>query len=134
LFSAFIGLPHLWDRINGYGDWKALTREQTIPTGREWLRVFGFNGTGGSVAKGLEIGYEVIGDRKAMLNACQSLLADVNAFAANPPEITPWSDSFRPRPKPRKMPALAWPTAIPSLIEFLSGLEDATVKIFNHHR
>lgn len=115
-------------------DWKALSSERTIPTGREWLRLFGFDGTGGGVAKGLEIGFEVTGDRKAMLNVSQSLLNDVNAFAANPPETTRWSGSIRPRPKPRKVPELAWRKVLPPLIEFLSGLQDATVKIFNHHR
>ena len=115
-------------------DWKALSREQTIPTGREWLHLFGFGGTGGSVGKGIEVGFEIISDRKAMLNASRLLLTDVNAFAANPPETTRWSGSIRPRPKPRKMPELVWPTVLPPLIEFLSDLQDVTVKIFNHHR
>jgi hypothetical protein len=37
-------------------DWKALSRERTISTGREWLRLFGFSGpgtgAGGGVAQG----------------------------------------------------------------------------------
>ena len=118
-------------------DWKILFREQTIRTGREWMRLFGFLGMGNvtsGVARGLEVGFEVIGDRQAMLNSSQLLLADVNAFSANPPETTRWSGSIRPRPKPRKKPALAWPTVLPPLIEFLSDLPDVTVKIFNHHR
>lgn len=119
-------------------DWKILAKERTIPTGREWLSLFGFSGTstgtGGGVAQGLQVGYEVMGKREAMLNASRLLLTEVNAFAANPPETTRWSGSIRPRPKPRKRPELAWPIALPPLIEFLSGLQDATVKIFNHHR
>jgi len=115
-------------------DWKVLAKEGTIPTGREWLRLLGFTGSGGGVAKGLEVGFEVVGEREAILNASRLLLAEVNAFVANPPEITRWSGSIRPRPKPRKMPELAWPTVLPPLIEFLSSLQDATVKIFNHHR
>jgi hypothetical protein len=119
-------------------DWKVLAKERAIPTGREWLRLFGFSGTskgaGGRVAQGLQVGYEVLGKREAMLNASRLLLGEVNAFAANPPETTRWSGSIRPRPKPRKMPGLAWPTILPPLIEFLSNLQDATVKIFNHHR
>jgi hypothetical protein len=119
-------------------DWKALSRERTISTGREWLRLFGFSGAstgaGGGVAQGLQVGYEVMGKREAMLNASRLLLTEVNAFAANPQETTRWSGSIRPRPKPRKKPELAWLTVLPPLIEFLSGLQDETVKIFNHHQ
>lgn len=115
-------------------DWKALAKERTIPTGREWLRLFGFSGTGGGVAKGLEVGFEVIGEREAMLNASRLLLTEVNAFAASPPEITRWSGSIRPRPRQRKKPELAWPMVLPPLIEFLVSLQDVKVKIFNHHR
>jgi hypothetical protein len=118
-------------------DWKVLSRERTIPTGREWLRSFGFSSTSGvtgGIAEGLVVGFEVTGNREAMLNASQLLLTEVNAFAANPPETSRWSGSIRPRPKPRKMPPLAWPTVLPPLIEFLSGLPEPTVKIFNHHR
>ncbi|MGB7748363.1 MAG: hypothetical protein WBN75_13875 [Verrucomicrobiia bacterium] len=118
-------------------DWKVLSRERLIPTGREWLRSFGFSGavgvTGG-IAKGLEVGFEVTGNREVMLNASRLLLTEVNTFAANSPEASRWSGSIRPRPKPKKMPPLAWPTVLPPLIEFLSGLQEPTVKIFNHHR
>jgi hypothetical protein len=118
-------------------DWKVLSRERTIPTGREWLRLFGFHGPGdgaGIVAKGFEVGYEVTGDREAMLNASRLLLTEVGAFVMNPPEISRWSGSIHPRPKPRKPPVLAWLTVLPPLIEFLSGSQEPTVKIFNHHR
>ena len=121
-------------------DWKVLSRERNIPTGREWLHVFGFDGTlcgtgeGGSVAKGLEVGFEVTSNREAMLNASRRLLTEVSEFAANPPEISRWRGSVRPRRKPRPMPPLAWPTVLPPLIEFLSALQEPTVTIFNHHR
>jgi hypothetical protein len=121
-------------------DWKVLSRERRIPTGGEWLHVFGFDGTlgggggVGSIAKGLEVGYEVTGNREAMLNASHRLLTEVNEFALNPPEISRWSGSVRPRGKPKPMPPLAWPTVIPPLIDFLSALQEPTVTIFNHHR
>jgi hypothetical protein len=119
-------------------DWKVLSNERTIPTGREWLRLFGFMApvpsNAGAVAGGWAVGYEVPGDRVPMLNASIVLLREVNAYALNPPEISRWSGSIRPRPKPRKPPPLAWPTALPPLIEFLSILREPTVKIFNHHR
>lgn len=118
-------------------DWKALARERTIRTGRDWLRSFGFSGPRDgtfTVAKGPQVGFEVTGNREAMLNSSRLLLTDVIAFAMNPPEITRWSSSIRPRPKPRKPPALAWPVVLPPLIEFLSGLQEETVKIFNHHQ
>jgi len=121
-------------------DWKVLSRERTIPTGQEWLDVFGFDGTlggasdNGSVAKGFEVGFEVTGSREAMLEASRRLLTEVNEFAANPPEISRWSGSVRPRAKPRPLPPLAWPAVLPPLIEFLSALQEPTVTIFNHHR
>jgi hypothetical protein len=121
-------------------DWKVLSRERGIPTGPEWLHVFGFDGTlggaggTGSVAKGLEVGFEVTGNREAMMNASRLLLTEVNKFVANPPDISRWSGSVRPRRKPKRMPPLAWPTALPLLIEFLSSLQEPTVTIFNHHR
>ena len=121
-------------------DWKVLARERTIPTGREWLHLFGFDGTlggagsTGSVAKGLEVGFEVTSNREAMLNASRLLLAEVKAFAANPLETSRWSGSIRPRPKPRRQPPIAWPTVLPPLIEFLADLQKPTVKIFNHHQ
>ena len=121
-------------------DWKVLLRERTIPTGREWLHVFGFGGTlggpggSGSVAKGLEVGFEVTGNLHVMLDASRRLLTEVNEFAENPPEKSQSSDSVRSRRKPRRMPALAWPTVLPPLIAFLSALQEPTVTIFNHHR
>ncbi|MDB6123324.1 MAG: hypothetical protein JWQ71_2317 [Pedosphaera sp.] len=117
-------------------DWKVIAREQAIPIGREWLRLFGFHGPTdrpGSVAKGLEVGFEVSGNREAMLNASRLLLAQVNVFVMNPPQTSQWSGSIRPRPKPRKKPPLAWPAVLPPLIEFLSNVQEPTVKIFNHH-
>jgi hypothetical protein len=121
-------------------DWKVLSQERSIPTGREWLHVFGFDGTlggaggSGSVAKGLEVGFEVVSNREAMLDASRRLLTEVTEFTANPPEIARWSGSVRPRRKPRPMPPLAWLTVLPPLIEFLSVLQEPTVTIFNHHR
>ena len=114
-------------------DWKALSREGGISTGREWLHVFGFYRTW-TVAKGPEVGFEVTGNREAMLNVSRLLLAEVNEFTANPPEISRWSGSVRPGRKPKSKPPLAWPTALPPLIEFLSALQVPFVKIFNHHR
>jgi hypothetical protein len=117
-------------------DWKVLCREQRIPTGNEWLDLFGFTGSPGpgAIAKGLEVGFEVTGNRDAMLTASRLLLTEVNSFAEHPPEDWRWRDSIRPRPKPRRMPPLAWPKVLPPLIEFLAGLQEPTVKIFNHHR
>ena len=122
-------------------DWKVLSRENSIPTGGKWLHVFGFDGpvggddSTGSVAKGLEVGFEIIGNREAMLNASRLLLTEVNEFAANPPETSQWrSGSVSSRRKPKRRPAFAWPTALPPLIEFLSALQEPTVTIFNHHR
>lgn len=118
-------------------DWKVLSRESTIRTGRHWLQLFGFHGTPNtkvSVAKGVENGFEVPGDREAMLEASRLLLKEVNAFVLNPPETSRWSGSIRPRPKPRPKPPLAWPIVLPPLIAFLSDLRESSVKIFNHHQ
>jgi hypothetical protein len=122
-------------------DWKILARETSIPTGREWLRVFGFHGLSeekrdsrSSVAKGLEIGFEVVGDRLAMLETSKLLLNEVINFAKNPPEVSYWHGSIRPRPKPRQRHVIAWPIVLPPLIEFLSGLREEKLKIFNHHQ
>ena len=119
-------------------DWKALAREPMLRTGRDWLNLFGFlgprEGSGNCVAQGLEVGFEVTGNREAMLKASESLLTEVTAFALNPPETSQWSGSIRPRPKPRKKPSLSWPTVLPPLIAFLSTIQEPTVKIFNHHR
>jgi hypothetical protein len=115
-------------------DWKILSKERSIPAGREWLHEFGFDGALGSVAKGFEVGFEVTGNREAMLSASRRLLTEINAFAASPPEISQWSGSIRPRRKPVPLKPFAWPTIIPPLIEFLAGLQEPTVKIFNHHR
>lgn len=121
-------------------DWKVLSRERSIPTGGEWLHQFGFDGPQdggsgtGSVAKGLEVGFGVAGDRETMLSASRRLLVEVNAFVASPPEVSRWSGSVRPRRQPRPKPPLAWPTVLPPLIEFLSALQEPAVKIWNHHR
>jgi hypothetical protein len=123
-------------------DWKILAREASIPTGREWLRVFGFTGLSEAVnadgksivAKGLEIGFEVVGDRVAMLKTSKLLHDEVVSFVKNPPDISYWHGSIRPRPKPRQRSVIAWPIALPPLIEFLSGLQEETVRIFNHHQ
>jgi hypothetical protein len=116
-------------------DWKVLSRESSIPMGRHWLRSFGFHGTPGSggIAKGLEVGFEVTGDRLTMLNDSKSLLSEVTAFVNNPTEPSQWQGSIRPRRKPRKH-ILAWPSVLPPLIEFLSGLQEPKVTIYNHHR
>jgi hypothetical protein len=106
-------------------DWKVLSRERTIRSGREWMRLFGFYGPpgkGASVAKGVEFGFEVPGDTQTLLNASQSLLTEVTVYVKNPPEISRWQGSIRPQPKPRKKPPLAWPTVLPPLIDFLSSL------------
>lgn len=116
-------------------DWKVLTRERSIPIGREWLQLFGFNGPlghVGSVAKGIEVGFEVTADREALLNASQLLLTQVSAFVGSQSEVLTWHGSIGPRPKPRKKPPLAWLAVLPPLIDFLSNLPDRSVKIFNH--
>lgn len=118
-------------------DWKVLARERALPSGREWLDAFGFGGTRDkrpSVAEGLEVGFEVDGVRDVMLKVSRTLLDEATKFAANPPEELRWSGSIRPRAKPRKAPPLVWPTVLPPLIEFLTGISEPTVKIFNHHR
>lgn len=122
-------------------DWKLLARETSIPTGREWLRVFGFHGSSegkpdgkSSVAKGLEIGFEVTGNRVAMLETSKLLLKEVASYVKNSPEVSYWHGSIRPRPKPRQRTGIAWPNVLPPLIEFLSSLHEDTVKIFNHHQ
>ncbi len=121
-------------------DWKLLSREKSIPTGREWLRQFGFSGPprsksdGSVVARDLEIGYEVVGNRVAMLEASRAVLGELDNFIKNPPEISVWHGSIRPRPKPRKKPEPTWPEVLPPLIKFLSELQEPTVKIFNHHQ
>jgi hypothetical protein len=115
-------------------DWKVLCREPRLPTGKEWLRLFGFFGSPGqhSIAKGLEIGFEIVGDGPAMLQATRSLLSEVNAFVAKPSEISALDRTFRYKPK--KVPPLAWPTVLPPLIDFLSALPEREIKVFNHHR
>lgn len=121
-------------------DWKLLSREQSITTGREWLRAFGFSGpsenkSGGSIiARGLEIGFEVVGNRAAMIETSKSVLNEVTNFLKNPPEVSVWQGSIRPRSKPGKKPAPSWPEVLPPLINFLSELQEPTVKIFNHHQ
>jgi len=115
-------------------DWKVLLREPRIPMGRHWLRTFGFDGPPGStVAQGLQIGYEVTGDRNVMLEDSRLLLPQVVAFASDPTPPSYFHGSIRPRKPPRKH-VLASPSVLPPLIEFLAGLTEASVKIFNHHR
>jgi hypothetical protein len=110
-------------------DWKLLSREKSIPTGLEWLQVFGFLGSsegksdGSVVARGLEIGYEVAGNRAAMLETSKAVLNEVANFIKNPPEVSVWQGSIRPRAKPRKKPAPTWPEVLPPLINFLSELQ-----------
>jgi hypothetical protein len=117
-------------------DWKVLSQEPTIRTGREWMRLFGFHGPPRdkpSLAEGLQIGYEMEGDRVAMLDATKKLLGEVINFAQNPPETSRWQGSIGPQPKPRKKPPLSWPEVLPPLIEFLSAVQEPNLKIFNHH-
>jgi hypothetical protein len=58
-------------------DWKVLN-EPDVPSGLEWLKTFGFFGPPGtSVARGLEIGFEVVGNRLLMLKTSKQLLAEV---------------------------------------------------------
>jgi hypothetical protein len=119
-------------------DWKVLFKERLLPTGGEWLCLFGFDGPPpgkeGSVAEGLIVGYEVTGDRAAMLQASRKLLDEVRAYVS--PVRDPTWDTFsvRRKPKPRKPALLAWPTVLPPLIDFLASLNVPTVTIFNHHR
>jgi hypothetical protein len=118
-------------------DWKVLARERSLPSGRDWLNAFGFGGPRDrkpSLGEGLEVGFEVDGDRNEMLNVSRTLLDETTKFVANLPEPSRWSGSIRPWAKPRKPPPLIWPTVLPPLIEFLAGLSEPTVKIFNHHR
>jgi hypothetical protein len=69
-----------------------------------------------------------------MLETSKAVLNEVSNFIKNPPEISVWQGSIRPRSKPRKKPAPSWPEVLPSLINFLSQLKEPTVKIFNHHQ
>ena len=118
-------------------DWKILSRESALPTGREWLRLFGFfgpPGSGSNIAKGVEIGFEVPGNRAAILEASKQLLAEVALYVKKPQERTHFQGSIRPRPKPRPAPVPVWPNVLPPLIEFLSSPQESEVKIFNHHQ
>jgi hypothetical protein len=115
-------------------DWKVLLKEPRIPMGRHWLRTFGFFGAPSStVAQGLEVGYEVIGDRNEMLKDSRLLVPQVVEFASDPTPPSNSHGSTRPRKPPRKH-VLAWPSVLPPLIEFLEGLTEAEVKIYNHHQ
>ena len=113
-------------------DWKLLLREPRIPMGRHWLRSFGFDHCG-SVAGGLVIGYATAGDRQTMLDDSRSLLPQVIAFSNDPNPPTYFHGSIRPRKPPRKHVPV-WPSVLPALIEFLSGIDEPKVRIFNHHR
>ena len=112
-------------------DWKTLNK---LPMGRHWLLSFGFLGPSTPVVtKGPLIGYEVIGDRETMLSDSRMLLPGVVAFANDPTPPSYFHGSVRPRKPPRKRP-IAWPQVLPPLIEFLSSLDEAKLKIYNHHR
>jgi hypothetical protein len=116
-------------------DWKLLARERALSTGREWLRVFGFSGPPEfKFIQTPQAGFEVQGDRAAMLRASQALLSEVTAYIKNPPEVSRWSGSIRPRRKPRKAAPFAWPAVLPPLIRFLEGVKKPHLRIFNHHR
>ena len=85
-------------------DWKVLMGPH-VPEGAAWLTAFGFNGPPGtSVARGLEVGYEVEGERDAMLGASSALLVRVEADAVKL-EHDYWviiaPDPFRGRPELR---------------------------------
>ncbi len=115
-------------------DWKALNNESRIPMGRHWLRTLGFGGPPGStVAEGLQVGYEVTGDRNKMLKDSRLLLPQLLEYASDPTPLSYSHGSARPRKPPRKH-VLAWPSVLPPLIEFLEGLTEAEVKIYNHHQ
>jgi hypothetical protein len=116
-------------------DWNLLARERALPTGREWLRVFGFSGSPDvKIAQALQVGFEVPGDRIAMLRTSRTLLGEITAYIKNPPEVSRWSSSIRPRRKPTKPRRFAWPTVLPPLIAFLETVKESSVRIFNHHR
>lgn len=118
-------------------DWKALSCGE-FASGREWLRLFGFDGPPENkpcLHKGFQVGFEVSGNRETMLDVSKRLLAEVLEFAKKAPEPATWLYSFAPRPRKfKRKPILGWPTALPPLIEFLSGLNEVAVKIFNHHQ
>lgn len=115
-------------------DWKVLARESAIPTGRRWLDLFGFNGPPErhSIAKGLEVGFEVTGDTQDMLDASRALLNEVNLLGTSPPLREQVNEPSHART--RKQPPLIWQAALPPLIEFLDKVHVPWVKIFNHHR
>ena len=119
-------------------DWKALGNERDLKAGRDWLERFGFRGGPGNqpcIHEGLVVGYEVIGNREAMIEVSKRLLVETLEFAKKPQEPKPWLYSFAPRPKStKKKQPLVWPLVLPPLIEFLSELSEPVVKIFNHHR
>jgi hypothetical protein len=117
-------------------DWKILSRESNLPMGRHWLRSFGFGGVPGpgAIAKGLVVGFEVTGDRLTMLSDSKLLLSEVIEFVKNPVEQLQWQGSIRPRRRKPRKHVLAWPNVLPPLIDFLSGLEESKVIIYNHHQ
>lgn len=117
-------------------DWKALAREKSMPTGRRWLSLFGFDGPPGdtSVSEGPIVGYETLGHREEMLHASRTLVDEVRAFSPTQRDPTWGSFSVRKRAKPRKAKPLGWTHLLPKIIEFLEGLSAPTVTIFNHHR
>ena len=119
-------------------DWKMLSKERELKTGREWLEAFGFHGrpqNQPSVHKGIEIGYEIEGNRAAMLETSKKLLDELIEFAKKPAEPKAWLYSFAPRRKSTpKRQRIVWLVILPPLVEFLSGLSDSKLKVFNHHQ
>ena len=112
-------------------DWKMLDK---VPMGRHWTKSFGFYGPASpAIVKGPLIGYEVVGNRETMLSDSRLLLPEVVAFANDPTPPSYLHGSVRPRKPPRRRP-IAWPQVLPPLIEFLSGLDEPKVKIYNHHQ
>lgn len=119
-------------------DWKSLSRDRSISTGPDWLSLFGFDGPddvkGRSVAEGPIIGYEVVGNRQAMLEASRKLLDEVRAYTPATRDPTWCNFSVRKKPKPRRPKPLTWTSVLPPLIQFLEGLNAQTVKVYNHHQ
>ena len=118
-------------------DWKLLGRETALPSGRRWLSTFGFNGPpgeGGRVSKGLEVGFEVAGDRETLLTISIKLLDEAKSFDQNPSQVMASVSRIGRGSTHKKWAQSAWISILPPLIAFLSELADPTVMIFNHHR
>ncbi len=118
-------------------DWKFLAKETTIPSGRKWLGQFGFSGppgARGNVSKGLEVGFEVVGERDALLDISTKLLGEITSFEQCPPQSVTSEMRIGRSSTPKTANARAWTMVLPPLIAFLSELSGPTVMIFNHHR